>query len=77
VDSRTMTASQVADGSHTFKIRVVEEVTRQDILANQTVSLKPEDVNKFLLKGMSRKNSARSRRQDFFSRSSPLLVSFP
>ncbi len=40
-----MTASQMADGSHTFRVRVVDEVTRHDILANQTVSLRPQRVN--------------------------------
>ena len=44
VDSRTMTASQMADGSHTFRIRVVDEVTRHDILANHTVLLRPQHV---------------------------------
>jgi len=42
-----MTASHMADGSHTFKIREVDEVTSRDILPNRTVSLRRQQVNEF------------------------------
>ena len=39
-DSTTMTASQMADGSHTLKIRLVEGVTRSfHILAIRSAAL--------------------------------------
>ena len=40
-----MTVSHMADGSHTFKIRVVDEVTRHDILANRNRFVRVQQVN--------------------------------